>query len=99
LVRYEVDFITVVEKSRSINAAIIKIVFSLKGGVLIIRTSSICPDKSRLKTIPSIMPLKMDTTILMRISRNTMSLISKTGRPIALSILKTSAYSLHFPYV
>jgi hypothetical protein len=87
------------EKSRSISAAMIKIVFSFKGGVLIIKTSSICPDKSRLKTIPSNMPLKIDTTILMRISRKTMSLISKTGRPMALSILKTSAYSLHFPYV
>jgi len=63
------------------------------------RTSYICPDKSRLKNIPNRIPLAIDIATLMKISKDIISLRSNTEIPIDLSILNTSDSYLHFPYV
>ena len=79
--------------------AIMNIEVSCKAGVFIIRTYSICPESNKLKNTPKIMPLIIEITTLINISKNIISLRSNTEIPIDLNILKTSAYYLHFPYV
>lgn len=65
--RYWVDRITVAENSKSMRTAIIRIESNFMGGVLIISTSYICPDRPRRKNMPRRMPLMIDTRILIRI--------------------------------
>ena len=90
---------TVIENKIIIIKAIMNIDVSFKAGVLIIRTSSICPESNRLKKMPNNIPFIIEITILIRISKYIISLRSKTEMPIDLNILKTSASYLHFPYV
>lgn len=88
---------TVIENKAIMTKAMIIIEVNFKAGVLIIKTYSICPDNSKLKKIPKMIPLIIEITILINISRNMINLKSNTDIPIALNILNTSASYLHFP--
>lgn len=90
---------SVAEKRRSMEKAMMKMFPSWSEGVFIISNSYIWPDRPRLKIIPSMIPLKIAIRSLIRIYTKTIILISVALIPTALSILNTEASSLHFPYV
>lgn len=78
---------TVIEKTVIMTIEIIKIGFKSKLYVLNIKNSSICADNPKLKTIPNITPLIIETSKRTKIYKNTIIRISVTETPIALNIL------------